>query len=184
MVLGTTILSNAKGHFGPTDRPKWLDQWKWTTFKAGPEYSSWSKLKWSVPFYVPTKTSGILGGMESAPYLILPDIACDVLNHVYHDPIPTTAWVVYTLVFIILRSSFRGKSKCIMRECASERYCRKEWKTLIERLCTVDCGWVFTKVWFRGLNRQSRRNCNVVVASRLSRWCQNRSEFVVLVEGK
>ena len=103
--------------------------------------------------------------------------SCLSWSHPYH-----CLSCVYTSLH--LRSSFRGKSKCIMRECASERYCRKEWKTLIERLCTVDCGWVFSKVWFRGLNRQSRRNCNVVVAGRLSRWCQNLSEFVVLVEGK
>ena len=43
------------GHFGPTDRDKW------TTFKGGPEYSGLTKLKWSVPFDVPTEITGILG---------------------------------------------------------------------------------------------------------------------------
>ena len=44
-VLGTTILSHRKGHFGPT----------------GPEYSGRTKPKWSVLFDVPTEISGILG---------------------------------------------------------------------------------------------------------------------------
>ena len=29
--------------------PKWLDQSKWTTIKAGPEYSGQTKPKWSIP---------------------------------------------------------------------------------------------------------------------------------------
>ena len=49
-----------------SDRPKWPDRSKWTTFKAGPEYSGRTKPKWSVPFDVPTEISGILGWMESA----------------------------------------------------------------------------------------------------------------------
>ena len=65
-VRGTIILSNGKGHSGPTDRPKWPDRSKWTTFKTGPEYSGRTKPKWSVPFDVPTEISGILGWIESA----------------------------------------------------------------------------------------------------------------------
>ena len=34
---------------------------KWTTFKAGPKYSSQTKPKWSVPFDVPTEISETLG---------------------------------------------------------------------------------------------------------------------------
>ena len=49
-VLGTTLLPNGKGHFGQR-----------ATFKAGHEYSGWTKPKWSVPFAVPTEISGILG---------------------------------------------------------------------------------------------------------------------------
>ena len=40
-----------KGTFR-SDRPKWPDRSKWTTFKAGHEYSGWTKLKWSIPFDV------------------------------------------------------------------------------------------------------------------------------------
>ena len=45
---------------------KWPDQSKRTTFKAGPEYSSRTKPKESVPFDVPTKISGTLDWMEKA----------------------------------------------------------------------------------------------------------------------
>ena len=45
---------------------KWPDQSKRTTFKAGPQYSSRTKPKESVPFDVPTKISGILDWMEKA----------------------------------------------------------------------------------------------------------------------
>ena len=38
-----------------SDRPKWPDRSKWTTFKAGPEYSGRTKPNWSVPFDVPTE---------------------------------------------------------------------------------------------------------------------------------
>ena len=57
MVLGTTVLANGKGHFGPTDRN---DQ----TCHSGPP----SKLVpyIPVPFDVPTEITGILGSMESA----------------------------------------------------------------------------------------------------------------------
>ena len=55
-----------KGAFR-SDWPKWPDWSKQTTLKAGPKFSGWTKLKWSVPFDVPTKISGILGWMESAP---------------------------------------------------------------------------------------------------------------------
>ena len=46
-------------------QPKRPDQSKRTTFKADPEYSGRFKLRWSVPFDVPTEISGILGWMES-----------------------------------------------------------------------------------------------------------------------
>ena len=49
-----------KGTFG-SDRRKRRDRLKWTTFKAGPEYSGRTKRKWSVPFDVPTEITGILG---------------------------------------------------------------------------------------------------------------------------
>ena len=54
-----------KGTFR-SDRPRWPDRSRWTTFKAGPEYSGRTKPKWSVPFDVPTVITGILGWMESA----------------------------------------------------------------------------------------------------------------------
>ena len=54
-----------KGTFR-SDRPKWLDRSKRTTFKAGPEYSGRTKPKWYVPFDVATEITGILGWMESA----------------------------------------------------------------------------------------------------------------------
>ena len=54
-----------------SDRPKWPDRSKWTTFKAGPEYSSRTKPKRSVPFDVPTEIFKILGWKESAPYFCL-----------------------------------------------------------------------------------------------------------------
>ena len=47
-------------------RPKWLDRWKRTVFKAGPECSGQTKSKRSVPFDVPTENFRILGWMESA----------------------------------------------------------------------------------------------------------------------
>ena len=47
-VLGTTILSHRKGHFGPT-----------RTVKV--DHSGQTKPKWFVPFDVPTEMSGILG---------------------------------------------------------------------------------------------------------------------------
>ena len=43
------------------------DRSKWTTFKAGPEYTVCTKPKWSVPCYVPTEISGILG-LIKAPH--------------------------------------------------------------------------------------------------------------------
>ena len=49
-----------KGTF-VSNRRKRRDRLKWTTFKAGPEYSGRTKPKWSVPFDVPTEISGILG---------------------------------------------------------------------------------------------------------------------------
>ena len=54
-----------KGTFR-SNRPKWPDRSKWTTFKAGLEYSGRTKPKWSVLFDVPTEISGILDWMESA----------------------------------------------------------------------------------------------------------------------
>ena len=59
-----------KGTFR-SDRPKWPDRSKRTTFKAGPEYSGRTKPKWSVPFDVPTEFTGILGWMESAQLFTL-----------------------------------------------------------------------------------------------------------------
>ena len=52
-----------------SDRPKWPDRSKLTTFKAGPEYSGRTKPKWYVPFDVPTEIFKILGWKESASYL-------------------------------------------------------------------------------------------------------------------
>ena len=56
-VLGTTILSNGKGHFGPTEQDNWTGQ-------SGPP----SKLVPNIPvgpnrngLFQPTKISGILG---------------------------------------------------------------------------------------------------------------------------
>ena len=54
-----------KGTFR-SDRLKWPDRSKSTTFKAGPEYSGQTKLKWYVPFDVPNEISRILGWMETA----------------------------------------------------------------------------------------------------------------------
>ena len=39
---------------------------KWTTFKAGPKCSGWTKPKWCVPFDVTTEISVVLGWVESA----------------------------------------------------------------------------------------------------------------------
>ena len=50
-----------------SDRRKLPDWSKWTTFKAGPEYSGRTEPKWSAPFVVPTEISGILAWVESAP---------------------------------------------------------------------------------------------------------------------
>ena len=33
-----------------SDRPKWRDKSKWTTFRAGHEYSGQNKPKWTIPF--------------------------------------------------------------------------------------------------------------------------------------
>ena len=33
-----------------SDRPKWPDRSKWTTFKAGHKYSGQTKSKWTIPF--------------------------------------------------------------------------------------------------------------------------------------
>ena len=48
------------------DRPKWPDRLQQTAFKAGPEYSSRTKPKWTIPFDESTEISGLLGWMESA----------------------------------------------------------------------------------------------------------------------
>ena len=61
-----------------SDRPKWPDRSKGTTFKAGPEYSGRTKPKWSVPFDVPTKMSWILGWMERAQWLMTHDSLTDL----------------------------------------------------------------------------------------------------------
>ena len=47
-VLGTTILSNGKDF--RSDRLKWVDWSKWTTFKGCPKYSGRTAPKWLVPF--------------------------------------------------------------------------------------------------------------------------------------
>ena len=47
-------------------RPKWPDQSKWTTFKAGSKNSGRTKSKWTLTFDVTTEISGILGWMERA----------------------------------------------------------------------------------------------------------------------
>ena len=47
-----------------SDQPKWPDQSKWTTFRAGHEYFSQTKPKWTIPFDQPTEISGILGRVE------------------------------------------------------------------------------------------------------------------------
>ena len=49
-----------------SDRQKWPDWSKRTTFKPGLEYSGRTKPKWSVPFDVPAEISGVLGWMESS----------------------------------------------------------------------------------------------------------------------
>ena len=58
---GDDNFSNGKGYFGP----KWPDRSKWTTFKAGHEYSGRTRLKRSVPFDIPTEICRILGWMDS-----------------------------------------------------------------------------------------------------------------------
>ena len=47
-----------------SDRPKWPDWSKRTTFKPGPEYSDRTKPKCSVLFDIPTETSGVWGWIE------------------------------------------------------------------------------------------------------------------------
>ena len=47
-----------------SDRPKWPDRSKWTTFKAGHKYSGQTKSKWTIPFDAPTEISRTLGWME------------------------------------------------------------------------------------------------------------------------
>ena len=54
-----------KGTF-QSNRPKWPDRSKGTTFKADPEYSGRTTPKWSVPFDVAIEITAILGWMESA----------------------------------------------------------------------------------------------------------------------
>ena len=70
-VLGTTILSNGKGHFGPTDRDNQTGQ-------------SGSRIwrKWSVPFDASSEISGILGWMESAHW-IHTTVCCKVGDPVF-----------------------------------------------------------------------------------------------------
>ena len=53
-----------KGTFR-SDRPKWPDRLKWTTFKGVPKYSGRTEPKRSVPIWFLTEISGILGWMES-----------------------------------------------------------------------------------------------------------------------
>ena len=56
-----------KSGTGDNNFVKWnMDRSKWTTFKAGPEYSSRTKLKWSVPFDVTTEIFRVMGWMECA----------------------------------------------------------------------------------------------------------------------
>ena len=69
-VLGTTILSNGEGHFSSTDQNDKTSQ-SGPPSKLSPEYSSQTKLKWSIPLDEPTEISGILGWMESAQGLSL-----------------------------------------------------------------------------------------------------------------
>ena len=75
IVLVSRIQKNGTGDnnfvkWKGTFQYNWLKLPDWskrTPFKAGLKYSGWTKPKWSVPFDVPTKMSGILGWMESAP---------------------------------------------------------------------------------------------------------------------
>ena len=53
-VLGTTILSNGKGHFGPTDRYNRTGQ------RGSPSKLVPNIPEWSVPFDVPSEISVIL----------------------------------------------------------------------------------------------------------------------------
>ena len=57
---GTKILSKGEGHFSLTDQNDKTSQ-SGPPSKLSPEYSSQTKLKWSVPFDEPTEISGILG---------------------------------------------------------------------------------------------------------------------------
>ena len=50
-----------KSGTGDNNFGKWKGTFRWTTFKAGPEYSGRTKPKLSVPFDVPTEITGILG---------------------------------------------------------------------------------------------------------------------------
>ena len=65
--IGDNNFVKWKGKFR-SNRPKWPDRSKRTTFKAGSEYSGRTKPKLSLPFDVPYEISGILGWMESALY--------------------------------------------------------------------------------------------------------------------
>ena len=65
--IGDNSFVRWKGKFR-SNRPKWPDRSKRTTFKAGSEYSGRTKPKLSLPFDVPYEISGILGWMESALY--------------------------------------------------------------------------------------------------------------------
>ena len=47
-----------------SDRPKWPDRSKWTTFKPGHEYSGQTKPKWTIPFDQRTKICRKLSWME------------------------------------------------------------------------------------------------------------------------
>ena len=55
IVLLSSIQKSGTGDNGKPDRPKWPDCSKWTTSKAGPEYSGRTKPKWSVPLDVSTE---------------------------------------------------------------------------------------------------------------------------------
>ena len=63
-VLRSTIFSNGKGDFGPTD-PKWPDTVREDHLQSWSRIFGWTKPKWSVLFDAPTEISGVLGWMQS-----------------------------------------------------------------------------------------------------------------------
>ena len=98
-----------------SERRKLPDRSKWTTFKAGPEYSGRTEPEWSVPFDVSTEISGILGWVESVPS----NLNC--LTWMYHCILMNLSLSLRIVLFSLLLLSSRLSTVFLIDSDTSEQ---------------------------------------------------------------